>query len=101
MGYISRRVSDLSGEVLEDKDVVTVVVRSEGKVFDAAASELAGLKAITNVVQLEFRHANGETETVLCTKGDFEKVVSPEVLANADSIRGRRSGYKPTAKAAQ
>lgn len=96
MGYKSIRTSDLSGEILADDKVVTVVVRAAGKLFDASAEELAGLKRVTNVVELELRQADGTSEEIIVSKTDFDKVVTPEVLANADSIRGRRNGWKPS-----
>jgi len=97
MGYKSIRTSDISGEVLADDKVITVVLRSEGKLFDAAAEELTGLKRLTNVVEVELRHADGTTEEFIVNKSDFDKVVTAEVLANADNIRGRRNGFKPSA----
>jgi hypothetical protein len=97
MGYKSIRTSDISGEIVEDDQVVTVVVRSVGKLFDAKAEELAGLKRVTNVVELELRHPDGNSEEIIVSKADFDKVVSEEVLAKADSIRGRRNGFTPKA----
>lgn len=35
MGYKSIRTSDISGDIVEDDQVVTVGVRSVGKLFDA------------------------------------------------------------------
>lgn len=95
MGYVSKRTSDISGEIVAEEAVITVVVRSLGKLFDATAEELTPLKRVTNVVELELRHPDGSSEEIIVTKADFEKVVTPEVLANADSIRGRRNGYRP------
>lgn len=95
MGYKSIRTSDISGNILPDDKVITVVVRAAGKLFDASAEELEGLKRLTNVVELELRHADGTSEEIIVSKTDFDKVVTPEVLAVADNIRGRRNGYKP------
>lgn len=95
MGYKQIRTSDISGQVLADDQVVTVVVRSLGKLFDASAEELAGLKRVTNVVELELRHSNGENEEILVGKSDFDKLITQELLDKADSIRGRRNGYRP------
>jgi hypothetical protein len=95
MGYKSIRTSDISGNILPDDKVITVVVRSAGKLFDASAEELEGLKRVTNVVELELRHADGSSEEINVSKSDFDKVVTPEVLAAADNIRGRRNGFKP------
>lgn len=102
MGFKQVRTSDLTGVELADADVVTVVVKAhpdltEGKVFDASAAELKGITAITNLVTLEYRYPSGDTKQVVCSKADFSKVVSDEVLAKADSSRGRRTGYRPAA----
>ena len=97
MGYKSIRTSDISGEIVADDQVVTVVVRSEGKLFDAKPEELASLKPLTNVVELELRKADGTSQEVIVSKTDFDKVVTAEVLAKADSIRGRRNGFTPKA----
>lgn len=95
MGYVSNRTSDISGEIVSDDAVITVVVRSLGKLFDATAEELSPLKRVTNVVELELRHPDGSSEEIIVNEADFDKVVTPEVIANADSIRGRRNGYRP------
>lgn len=97
VGYKSIRTSDISGEIVEDDQVVTVVVRSVGKLFDAKAEELADLKRLTNVVELELRHPDGSTEEIIVSKSDFDKVVTADVLASADHIRGRRNGFTPKA----
>jgi hypothetical protein len=73
IGFKQIRTSDLTGETLEDSDVVTVVIRShpdlaEGKVFDASHVELHGLKGIENLVELEIRFPNGTTQTLVSTK---------------------------------
>src|SRR5688500_5978357 len=96
MGYVSKRTSDVSGQIVEDDKVITVVVRSLGKLFDATAEELSPLKRVTNVVELELRHPDGNSEEIIVNKADFEKIATPELLANADSIRGRRNGWKPS-----
>ncbi|BAS17575.1 hypothetical protein AHiyo8_58780 [Arthrobacter sp. Hiyo8] len=95
MGYRNIRTSDISGKVLDDDQVITVVVRGLGKLFDASAEELEGLKRLTNVVEVELRHADGKEESFIVSKADFDKVVTSDVLANADNIRGRRNGFTP------
>lgn len=95
MGFRTIRTSDISGKAIHDDKVVTVVIRSEGKKFDCVIEELAELKRLTNVVEMELQHANGEEEDIIVTKADFDKLVTPEVLERADNIRGRRTGYKP------
>ncbi|NKG19806.1 hypothetical protein [Paeniglutamicibacter terrestris] len=97
VGWKSVRTSDISGEVLADDKVITVVIRSEGKLFDVWDEELIGLMRLTNVVEIEFRHADGSTEVIMVNKSDFDQIVTPEVLAVDDNIRGRRKGFKPTA----
>lgn len=97
MAYKSIRVSDLSGATLADDQVVTVVVRAAGKLFDASSEELTGLKPLTDVVELEYRYPDGKTQEVIVSKSSFDKLVTPEMLANADSIRGRRNGFRPGA----
>ncbi|MGO4470386.1 hypothetical protein AB4Y95_00415 [Arthrobacter sp. M-10] len=93
---MSKRTSDVSGQIVDDDKVITVVIRSLGKLFDATAEELSPLKRVTNVVELELRNPDGSSEEIIVNKADFEKLVTPEVLANADSIRGRRNGYRPS-----
>lgn len=101
MAYRSVRVSDLSGKEGADSDFVTVVVRKhpaleEPVQFDALPAELKGLKGTADLVVLEIR--NGDTEQVIVTLEDFKKL-SPtidDVLANADGLRGRRKGFRPT-----
>lgn len=101
IGYKTVRTSDLSGVDLKDDEVVTVAVKSHpelsegGKVFDASHDELAGLKPVTNLVSLELRYADGTTKEVMVTRADFAKVVPEEVLKKADSLRGRRTGFRP------
>lgn len=95
MGYKNIRTSDISGKILEDDQVITVVVRGLGKLFDASADELEGMKRLNNVVEIELRHPDGNTEEFITSKTDFDKVVTPEVLAAADNIRGRRNGFTP------
>lgn len=95
MAFKSVRVSDISGNELKDEDVVTVTVKSAGKVFDASAEELAGLKRLTNVVELEYKHPDGNAETVLCTQAEFSKIVTSEKLETFDASRGRRTGFSP------
>jgi hypothetical protein len=95
VGYKNIRTSDISGKTLEDHEVITVVVRGLGKLFDASKEELDGLKRLNNVVEIELRHPDGNTEEFITSKTDFDKVVTPEVLAAADNIRGRRNGFTP------
>jgi hypothetical protein len=100
MGFKTIRTSDLTGADLPDDQVVTVVVKThpdlaEGKVFDASSVELSGLKTVDNLVELELRAANGTSRQVLVTKAEFSKIVSDDKLDGFDSVRGRRTGYRP------
>lgn len=74
MGYVSKRTSDVSGQIVDYDKVITVVVRSLGKLYDATAEEFAPLKRVTNVVELELRHPDESSEETIVNKGDFEKV---------------------------
>lgn len=96
LAYKQIRVSDLSGNVLAEDDVVTVVVRTAGKVFDCSAEEISGLKRVNNVVELELRHADGRTEEILVSKTEFDKLVPASVLEAADGVRGRRTNFRPS-----
>ncbi len=100
IGFKQIRTSDLTGEILDDSDVVTVVIRShpdlaEGKVFDASPVELHGLKGIEDLVELELQFPNGTTQTLVSTKEDFEAVVPARLLKTFDNSRGRRTGFRP------
>lgn len=95
MGFRSLRVSDLSGIELSDSEVVTVVVKNHGKVFDCHPDELKTLKGVSNVEELELRYPNGESKTLLVTQAEFGKVIPADKLEGFDSSRGRRSGFSP------
>ena len=95
IGFKQIRTSDISGEIIVDAELLTVTVRNEGKVFDCRASELAGLKEMTGLVELEVRAADNTTRRLVVTAKDFYAVVPKEIVDNADSTRGRRSGYRP------
>lgn len=95
MGFRQIRTSDLTGNELKDNEVITVTVKSAGKVFDASAEELAGLKRLNNVVELDLKHPDGTVETVLCSQTEFGKIVTPEKLESFDQSRGRRAGFSP------
>lgn len=85
-------MSDLTGIELQDNEVVVVTVKDAGRKFDASAEELKALKAVTNVVELDYLYPSGQRETVLVSKADFNKLVPPDKLASFDSNRGRRTG---------
>ncbi|OII38541.1 hypothetical protein BIU91_17970 [Curtobacterium sp. MMLR14_002] len=101
MAYRSVRVSDLSGKEDSDEKFVTVVVRRHPQLdepvqFDALPEEVSGLKDAGNLVALEIR--NGDTQQIVVTLDEFNKL-SPkinDVLKNADGLRGRRKGFRPS-----
>lgn len=95
MGFVSKRTSDISGAIIDDEQVITAVVRSLDKKFDATANELAGLKRLTNVIEVELQHADGHEEEIIVNRSEFDKVVIDEVLQRADTVRGRRQGFRP------
>lgn len=95
MGFKSLRVSDISGQELEDSEVVTVTIKSAGKVFDAHPDELKVLKAVSNVVELEYKYPSGQVSTVLVPKVELNKLIPEEKLAHLASNRGRRPGFSP------
>ena len=96
MGFVSKRTSDISGQIIDDDQVITVVVRSLDKKFDATGEELSGLKRLTNVIEVELQHPDGREEEIIVNKGEFDKIVTEEVLHRADTVRGRRQGFRPT-----
>jgi hypothetical protein len=100
MGYKQVRTSDLSGQDLKDDEIVTVVVKghpivTDNKVFDTTEDELAPLKTVSGLVELEIRNAAGSTRSVYVTAAELAKVIPDEKLQGFDSTRGRRSGYRP------
>lgn len=102
MGFRNIRISDVSGVVLDDDQVVNVHVKSHPDCdpcqFDCSIEELKALKVLNNLVVLELHYSNGETKEVACTGVEFAKVVPQATLDNADGLRGRRRGYKPNVK---
>lgn len=96
MGFVQKRLSDISGIELEDSEVVQVTVKEAGRVFDATAEELKALKPITNVLTLEYRYASGQVSTQLVSKAEFSKLVPEDKLESFPSNRGRRPGYSPS-----
>jgi hypothetical protein len=95
MAYRSVRVSDLSGK--EDSDEKFRHPQLDEPVqFDALPEEVSGLKDAGNLVALEIR--NGDTQQIVVTLDEFNKL-SPkinDVLKNADGLRGRRKGFRPS-----
>ena len=104
MGIKNIVVSDISGEEIEDGQVVELVVRNHPKLeapkrLDVAESEIAGLKSAANVVTVEIKR-NGVVETKSLTLAEFDKVVPKKALDNGAPTRGRRKGFSPSANKA-
>jgi hypothetical protein len=100
MAYRQIRVSDLTGEVIDDQNVVEVTIRShpdleEAKRFDSQPAELKGLKPLEGLVELELRTPTGTVGTMYLRQEDFDAVIPLEKVKAFDSTRGRRTGYKP------
>jgi hypothetical protein len=102
LAFKSVRVSDISGTEGSDEDFVTVIVRRHPELdepvqFDALPDEIKGIKSAGDLVVLEIK--NGETRQVVVTLAEFNKL-SPnikDIIANADGLRGRRKGFRPSA----
>lgn len=100
MAYRQLRVSDVSGNDINDEQAVSVVVRShpdleDGKVFDASLEEVEGLKSVGNLVELELRLPNTSTRTVMVTKAEFDKLMPVDKLKTMPGLKGRRPGFSP------
>lgn len=100
MGLVSRRISDVSGEELDEATYINIVVKGhskleEAKQIDVSEAEAKSIKTVSGLVELELRPANGDPVTVFATEAELAKVVSIETLAAADGIRGRRRGFRP------
>lgn len=102
MGYVSRRVSDISGTEAEDDQFIELIVRkapglTEPVRLDVLPDEIKGLKAAGEVVVLEVR--NGETSQLIVTVNEWKKLAPniDEIVANADGVRGRRKNFRPSA----
>lgn len=102
MAFKSIRVSDLTGTEGDDDDFITVIVRKHPELeepiqFDALPDELKVLKGLKDLVVLELKGVE-ETTQLVTTLAEFSKL-SPnigEVLDNADGLRGRRKGFRPS-----
>lgn len=103
MALVSRMVSDITGKEAADSEFATLVVRDhvavdEPKALDVLPEEVASLKDAPGVVTVELKTASGTREFVVLLS-DFRKVVPDEVVKRARGTRGRRPGFRPTAKA--
>lgn len=100
MGLVSRRVSDVSGEELDELTYVNIVVKGhskldEAKQIDVSEGEAKAIKTVNGLVELELRPANGAATTVFATEAELGKVVPVDILQRADGTRGRRKGWTP------
>lgn len=103
MGYVSKRVSDLSGTEADDSAFIELIVRkapglTEPVRLDVLPDEIKNLKGAGEVVVLEVR--NGETKQLIVTLAEWKKLAPniDEIVANADGVRGRRKNFRPSAK---
>lgn len=103
LAYVSKRVSDLSGVEADDKEFLEIIVRKapgleEAVKLDVLPSEIKNLKSAGELVVLEVK-SNGDSEQVIVTVEEWRKL-SPDIdkiVANADGVRGRRKGFRPSA----
>lgn len=101
MGFKQIRTSDLTGAVLEDNNVLTVIVKShpdlggENKVFDTSQEELKDLKTVEGLVELEVKDVAGNTHELFVNTAELAKVIPVEKLKSFDNARGRRTGFRP------
>lgn len=100
MAIKTSKVSDLDGS--DDADY-GVVIRDYPEldaarlldVTKAQADELI-VQAVTDVLTVEVRLADGSTKQVLISKAELDKWLGkPDVLKNAAYLRGRRPGQSP------
>ena len=103
MGYVSKRVSDLTGiEAPDDKFIELVVRKAPGLTepvrLDVLADEIKSLKDAGEVVVIEVR--NGDTKQLIVTLAEWRKLHPDidKIVANADGVRGRRKGFRPNTK---
>lgn len=101
MGLVSRRISDVSGDELDESTYVNIVVKShskldESKQIDVSEAEAKSIKTVNGLVELELRPANGPSVTVFATQTELHKVAPLDVLLKADGTRGRRKGWTPS-----
>lgn len=54
------------------------------------------MKRPPNVIEIELQHPDDREEEIIVNKGEFDKIVTEEVLQRADTVRGRRNGFRPT-----
>ena len=99
MAYISRRVSDISGTEAAEDQFIELVIREHPttdrpKKLDVLPDEIKGLKSAGEIVVIEVG-ANGDKKQLVVSLADFRKLVSDEVVKNAQGTRGGRSGWRP------
>ena len=105
MGMKQVLVSDRTGEQLDEKNKVSITVRQhpdlvegEAKIFDVHRFELSHLPCNADQVRLELALPDGTKQQLSCTAEEFERFFTSSQLAEADSNRGRRTGFSPHLK---
>lgn len=100
MAFRSIRVSDLTGTEAPENEFVELVVRKAPGLeqpvkLDVLPDEIKSLKSADEFVILEVK--NGETRQLIVTVADWKKLNPKidEIVANADGVRGRRTGFRP------
>lgn len=97
-------VSDRTGKILEDKDKVSVVIRThpdlpadKAKVIEVHRFELSSLNCSKHEVRLEITYPDGTVAKVSCTAEEFDAFFSADKVAKAAWNHGRRPGPTPRA----
>lgn len=100
MGLQTVRTSDVSGAPLADDKAVKGVIRNhpdspESKRFDLSVEELATLKTVTNLVEVDLTMPDGSNTKVFCTKAELAKLLPDDKLKGLPNARGREPGFRP------
>lgn len=98
MALVTRVISDITGKEGDPSELISLVVRQHPAItyarqLDMLPDDLEGLTRATDLVILEFAGS-----VVYTTHKEFAKLVSDEVVVNAQGTRGRRRGFSPKAR---
>lgn len=102
MALITKMASDLTGVIAPESEFVQLIVRKHAKVADARvldvlATELDKLKSLDDLVVCEVK-AGSKTREIVMTLAEFRKLVPDKTVQAARKTRGRRPGFRPSAK---